>query len=897
MLLVLVGIGAALALGGTAAAAPGIDWNPCGPRLQCAHVRVPLDWSRPHGRQIELKVARHLASHPGRRIGTLFASPGGPGESGFDLVTGSGGELDAIGQGRFDIVGFDPRGTNGSTRIRCFRSHRELVDFWRGTQIPETRAESAAFSRKAAALARRCGKVGGPLLRHVSTGDSARDLDHLRRLLGLRRISFLGLSYGTYLGQTYANLFPGRLRAMVLDGVVDPTTWSKGAEARLANTVSSSDEVFEQFESLCQGDGPTRCALAGQGSVRAGFDGLLARLRQGPIPAPAAEPPGKLTYNDLKLSLFEPMRSPEEWPQLAEEIAAAEGGDGSALEMRARPLRSPRAWSGITTSAAIQCADGPAHRGAAAWPQVIRRLERVSLLQGAVQGWWEWAPCASWPARDPGRYTGPWDVKTRNPVLVIGTRHDPNTGYANARRVAGLLGNAVLLTHDGYGHLSFKDPSACVERAETAYLVHLKTPPLGTVCASDRQPFAAPTARAASAPAALSGGAASTTVTLPRAATSDGNIPDGPGGVGQLAPLVIQGLRPPTPYQGSDGKTHLTYVVTIQNAGPVPVRIDKVAVLDAKSGKTISSVAGKALEGRLGLLSSPVDPLKNATLGPSQAGAYWVDATIPAGAPIPPKLEHRITATPVGKSFYAGKDTVTAAPLAVSRAKPVRLRPPLEGPGWVDLTGCCTGVPNHRHALFSAAGRLFASQEFAIDFMRFGPEDRLFTGDSRKASNYFGYGAPVLAVADATVVAVSDHLQDQVPLDPKPVVATEADGNFIMLNLGGGHYANYAHLAPGSITVKVGERVSAGEQMAVVGNTGQTGVPHLHFHVMDRPLLAEANGLPHEFRAFKVEGVAGLDSIDRATSSATKTKVRPIGLGEHRDELPLELTVMDFPPR
>jgi pimeloyl-ACP methyl ester carboxylesterase len=843
-----------------------------------------LNWARPHGRQIELKIARHLASDPDRRIGTLFASPGGPGESGFDLVANSGGELDAIGQGRFDIVGFDPRGTNGSTRIRCFRDHQGLVRFWRGTQIPETTAGSKAFIGKVADLARRCGKVSGALLRHVSTADSARDLDYLRRLLGLRKISFLGLSYGTYLGQTYANIFPGRIRAMVLDGVVDPTSWSKGAEARLANTVSSSDEVFERFESLCQAAGPTRCALAVDGPVKAGFEGLLARLRQGPIPAPAAEPPGKLTYNDLKLSLFEPLRTPEEWPQLAEEIAAAEGGDGSALEMRARPLRSPQAWSGVTTSAAIQCADGPARRGAAAWPEVIRRLEGVSLLQGAVQGWWEWAPCASWPARDPGRYKGPWDVKTRNPVLVIGTRHDPNTGYANARRVAGLLGNAVLLTHDGYGHLSFKDPSACVERAESAYLIHLKTPRPGTVCASDRQPFAAPTPRAATA-----------TVALPRAATSDGNIPDGPGGVGQLAPLVIQGLRPPIPFQGSDGKTHLTYVVTIQNAGPVPVRIDKVAVLDAKGGRAISAVAGKTLEGRLGLLSSPVHPLKNATLGPSQAGAYWVDATLPAGAPIPRELEHRVTATPVGKSFYAGKDTVTAAPLAVSRAQPIRLRPPLEGSGWVDLTGCCTGVPNHRHALFSAAGRLFASQEFAIDFMRFGPEDRLFTGDSGNASNYFGYGAPVLAVADATVVAVSDHLQDQMPLDPKPVPATEADGNFIMLNLGGGHYANYAHLAPGSITVKVGERVEAGQQMALVGNTGQTGVPHLHFHVMDRPLLAEANGLPYELRAFKVEGVAGLDSIDRATSTPTKTKVKPIGLGEHRDELPLELTVMDFP--
>lgn len=488
-LLLVVVIGAALAQAGTAAAAPGIDWKHCGPRLQCAHVPVPLNWSHPDGRRIELKVARRLAGRPGRRIGTLFASPGGPGESGFDLVTGSGGELDAIGQGRFNIVGYDPRGTNGSTRIRCFRSHQGLVRFWRGTKIPETTAESKAFNRKAAELAGRCGMVSGALLRHVSTADSARDLDYLRRLLGLRRISFLGLSYGTYLGQTYANLFPGRVRAMLLDGVVDPVTWAKGAETRLATAVSSSDEVFERFESLCQAAGPSGCALAAHGPVKAGIEELFARLRLGPIPAPTAKPPGELTYTDLMLSLFEPLRSPEEWPRLAEELSAAEGGDGSALEMRARPIRSPRGWSAITTSAAIQCADGPAHRSPGEWPRVIGRLEGISYLQGAVQGWWEWAPCASWPVRDKSRYAGPWNANTRNPILLIGTRHDPNTGYANAVRAAHILGNAVLLTHDGYGHLSFKDPSACVERAETAYLVHLVVPRRGTVCPSNHQPF------------------------------------------------------------------------------------------------------------------------------------------------------------------------------------------------------------------------------------------------------------------------------------------------------------------------------------------------------------------------------------------------------------------------
>jgi murein DD-endopeptidase MepM/ murein hydrolase activator NlpD len=155
---------------------------------------------------------------------------------------------------------------------------------------------------------------------------------------------------------------------------------------------------------------------------------------------------------------------------------------------------------------------------------------------------------------------------------------------------------------------------------------------------------------------------------------------------------------------------------------------------------------------------------------------------------------------------------------------------------------------------------------FAIDFMRLDAQNRLFVGDPTKASDYVAYGAPM------RVVAASDHLPDQVPLSPKLVSSAEADGNFIMLDLDNGRYANYAHLKPGIIIVKVGDRVKAGQQFALVGNSGQTGDPHLHFHVMDRPLLAEANGLPYEFKGFTVTGIADLDSIDRAISTGSETE-------------------------
>lgn len=476
------------------AAAPGVNsgiaWHGCGKRLQCARVRVPLDWNRPHGRHIDLAVIRHLASRPKQRIGSLFVNPGGPGDTGVGLVRNAGADLDAVGKGRFNVVSWDPRGTNASTHVRCFRSSNGEDRFWKGARIPMTNAASRRFRRKTADLARRCGEVSGRLLRHISTADTARDLDYLRRLVGERQLTYMGFSYGTFLGETYSNMFPGRVRAMVLDGVVDPVAWTRSAEARIANVNRPPDAVFARLESLCQSAGPKRCALAGHGEpVAERVKRLFARVRKAPIPAPSSSPPGRLDYGDLLLALYAPIRNPAMWPKVAKDLEAAARGDGSELETQARAARAPSAWAEATTSTAIQCADGPARRSSRAWPKVIRRFTRISYLQGPLHGWWEWAPCASWPVRAADRYTGPWSASTKHPILVIGTRHDPNTAYANARHVSRLLGNARLLTHDGYGHVSFQDPSGCVDRAKTAYLVHLTIPPRGTVCPSDRKPF------------------------------------------------------------------------------------------------------------------------------------------------------------------------------------------------------------------------------------------------------------------------------------------------------------------------------------------------------------------------------------------------------------------------
>lgn len=473
-----------------------ISWSPCGSPdgVECARIRVPLDWDRPKGRKITLALARHLAGKPEQRIGSLLINPGGPGDTGVGLVRGAPDDLDALGDGRFDVVSWDPRGTNASTRVRCFRSRQAEERFWAGASIPTNGAASRRYRPKVASLARRCGRVSGRLLPHISTADTARDLDHLRALLGEERLTYVGFSYGTYLGQTYANMFPGRVRAMLLDGVVDQVSWAKGAESRVARILASTDGVFDRFLSLCETAGPERCALAGGSrSAAERVKRLLARLKRSSIPAPGSKPatlsPDRLSYGDLLLSQFSPLRGPDLWPQDAKDLRAAFGGDGSALESAARVFLTPPGWAGATTSAAIQCADAPARRSLRSWPKVIGRLKGISRLQGQVQGWWEWAPCASWPVRGQDSFRGPWGAKTPNPIMLIGTRHDPNTAYANAVRAERRLGNAVLLTHEGYGHVSFRDPSSCVEKAEAEYLVELITPPKGTVCQADQKPF------------------------------------------------------------------------------------------------------------------------------------------------------------------------------------------------------------------------------------------------------------------------------------------------------------------------------------------------------------------------------------------------------------------------
>ena len=489
---------ASAAVFGDAAAAkasPGkIAWHGCEgdpANTDCAQVQVPLDWNHPNGPEITLAVARHRASQPNERIGSMFINYGGPGVPGVPAVLTDGANLDKLGGGRFDVVGWDPRGTGDSTHISCFENEASMEQFWgEDWTVPSAPESELRYVPKTVAFVARCtARTGSSLLEHTSTADTVRDLDYLRQLVGDAQITYRGLSYGTFLGQTYINMFPKHVRAIILDANIDPVPYTTSVEAALFSNGSDTDLVFEQFLSLCEKAGQANCKLAGDGDLAARVRALFARLRKGPIPAPRGPAPYKLHYGDVLLDVWLLLGSPAQWPELADELNQATHGDGSAL---ANTFHEGRiiAQNSLVSATALQCNDKPLvpFGTVLTFPKVMRHLTETNFL-GRVEGWWLWAPCASWRIPSAERYTGPWTATTGNPILIIGNKYDPRTKFANSVQVSRLLGNAVLLTLQGYGHPSDADSSSCLDDAVTKYLVTTTTPPAGTICQPNHVPF------------------------------------------------------------------------------------------------------------------------------------------------------------------------------------------------------------------------------------------------------------------------------------------------------------------------------------------------------------------------------------------------------------------------
>jgi pimeloyl-ACP methyl ester carboxylesterase len=495
---------------GIASPVPKLAWHRCaGPAtagFECATVRVPLSYRQPRGATIELAVIRHRASGS-RPLGTLFFNPGGPGGAGTSFLPAIFA-LDLFPvplRARFDVVSWDPRGVGASTAIQCFGSQRAENRFF--GQVPDGfpvgRAQMDTWIRGYVRFGERCARRNGELLRHVSTADVARDMDLLRRAVGSPRLNYLGVSYGTFLGATYANLFPKRVRAMVLDGNINPQAWIHrqeranggrflGTELRLG-TDRGTLRTLHAFLDLCGGVDTTRCAFsAGSGAAtRTKFAALLRRLH-------ADSAGAQLSYAELvgetanALDTVEQLGDDPGWSQLARLLQQAwvgttqPGSPLSALSPRS-VTAARRRYAGQEQQYAVYCAESPNPR-----PAAFRALDRLAFERsGAIGRFWSWLsePCGSWPAKAADRYTGPWDRRTANPVLVIGNTHDPSTPFHEARAMARQLARARLLTVDGYGHTTLLNPSSCAQRYEIRYLVDKTLPPKGARCRQDQKPF------------------------------------------------------------------------------------------------------------------------------------------------------------------------------------------------------------------------------------------------------------------------------------------------------------------------------------------------------------------------------------------------------------------------
>lgn len=368
-----------------------------------------------------------------------------------------------------------------------------------------------------------------------------------------------------------------------------------------------------------------------------------------------------------------------------------------------------------------------------------------------------------------------------------------------------------------------------------------------------------------------------------------------------FTPVLISVLNIPDPVKGSDGIYHLVYELKVTNATGLTWTIDSVEVLG--DGKSVATLKSEELQNRMELVK---DRSPSTTLQPGETGVIFIHFSVGEND-IPAEISYKIAISvpngiPEGFKKFAGipadseSYTYQTVSTPVGSSEAVVLGPPLEGKGRVAADGCCDST-RHIRAMMPINDKLRVAQRFAIDWEMINADRYLVDGKPEDVTNYFAYGKNVLAVVDAKVVAAVDTYKDQTPGGlPSGMTLEEADGNHIVLDLGDGKYAFYAHLKPGSVKVKAGDTVKRGQVMALVGNTGNTTAPHLHFHVMDGPSTLGSNGLPYVIDEFDlVERGASTEAFDRAEAEGIQLEVVPVeNPGIHKNELPLDQSVVVF---
>jgi pimeloyl-ACP methyl ester carboxylesterase len=449
----------------------GVDWAPCqaDPELFCGTLRVPLDYRNPRGPTLALAAIKAPAT--GRKRGSIFANPGGPGGSGVDFVQQAKALFTQLRES-FDIVSFDPRGTGRSSEVACEAT------------LPPPPSSDSLEARAAVAdeLSRRvatsCSAQNGALTTLVGTTNVARDIDVFRAALGESELNYLGYSYGTILGAEYATQFPRRVRAMVLDGNVPPLFVGDYLLEIDAEGSASAEQAFHRLDQLCRRD--SQCPLREAGVVKT-FDRVVAKLDRDPV----VDSDGILDGAAVRELTFSAMYVEAAWPLIVQVLAAADAGDVSQLPRRPPATSTLQVPGGLATI----CDDSSTRRAALDYlPQQAATNESYPRFGGANFGLGMTA-CAQWPAAERVLLQ---NATTANPIVLIGNDYDPATPLAWSRNMlAALRPKARLVRYQGGGHTIYGSGSACIDGSVNAYFRDLVTPPRGLTCPALPLSFAA----------------------------------------------------------------------------------------------------------------------------------------------------------------------------------------------------------------------------------------------------------------------------------------------------------------------------------------------------------------------------------------------------------------------
>jgi pimeloyl-ACP methyl ester carboxylesterase len=462
------------------------SWRACGVAgFQCTTVRAPLDYARPESGEVRLAVARAKATGPGSRLGSLLVNPGGPGGSAVDYLQGYA----ALGypaevRSRYDMVAVDPRGVARSEPVTCLDGPG--MDEYTGTDFtPDDNAETDSLVDAFTSFAEGCGSRSAKLLRHVSTVETARDMDVVRAVLGDEKLHYVGASYGTFLGATYAGLFPSRVGRLVLDGAMDP---SLPARRLNLDQTAGFETAFQAFARDCvkQSDCPLGGRGAGPEEVGRELKEFFVRLDAEPMDA--KDPDGRnLTESLATMGVIAAMYDEGAWPQLRDALSSAVRREDGAQLMGLSDSYYERGLDGrysnlMFANSAVNCLDLP---GAFSSPDQVREalpeFEKASPVFGETMAWAA-LNCAYWPVAPTGEPRR-IEAKGAAPILVVGTTRDPATPYGWAEALAGQLSSGRLLTYDGDGHTAYGRGSDCVDAAVDAYLLKGTVPPKGKRCA------------------------------------------------------------------------------------------------------------------------------------------------------------------------------------------------------------------------------------------------------------------------------------------------------------------------------------------------------------------------------------------------------------------------------